>query len=141
MQPLYEVSVARPWHWGIVIASASTGQLPDGMGTSLVVANSHAVVVKVRHAQDVDLPAFEDDGDWMTAIVHVRSLTEFDQVVGRVLYDGSLSLPDGRLTVGDADHELVVNDLDPETLIRVRTLDVEATGLAEVWLHLCPASS
>jgi len=141
MQPLYEVSVARPWHWGIVVASASTGQLPEGVGTSLVVGNSAAVVVKVRHAQDVDLPVFEGEWEWITATVHVRSLTEFDEPVGQVLYDGSLSLPDGRLTVGDADNEVVVNDLDPKTLIRVRSLDVEATGLAEVWLDLCPAGS
>lgn len=139
VQPIYEVTIARPWHWGIVIVSCPGAALPDGVGNSLVVANSGAVVVKVRHAQDIEAEVFEGDWDWATATVHVRSLVELDSTPGEPLYEGELVLPEGRLAVGDADNEVVLNDLDAKTRIRVLASDPQPTGLTEVWIDLSPS--
>ena len=64
MQPLYEVTLIRPWHWGIAIVSPPGGQVPEVVGDAPVVVGTEAVVIKVRHAQDVELEVFEGDWDW-----------------------------------------------------------------------------
>jgi hypothetical protein len=138
VQPLYEISLTRPWHWGIAIASAPGAPVPDDLGTSLVVGDSACLVLKVRHAQDVELERFEGDWDWATATVHVRSLTSLEEPEGLVLYEGELTLPDGRLTLGDADSEVAINDLERATRVRVRCAVAEETGMEEVWLDLAP---
>jgi hypothetical protein len=141
VQPIYEVSITRPWHWGIAIASSPAAVVPDNLGTSLVMANSGAVAIKVRHAQDIDAEVFEGDWDWATATIHVRSLVDVDSTTpGELLYEGDLTLPEGRLIVGDADSEVAFNDLGAKTRVRVVARDPEATGLAEVWIDLSPVS-
>ncbi len=74
-----------------------------------------ALVIKVRHAQDVELDKFEGDWDWAVAMIRVRSLTHFEAAGDFPLYDGSLQRPGGRLAIGDADSELLLNDLDEQT--------------------------
>jgi len=98
-------------------------------------------VIKVRHAQDIDSEVFEGDWDWATATIHVRSLVEFDNIQGELLYEGELVLPEGKLAVGDADNEVVVNDLGANTRVRVLARDPEPTGLAEVWIDLSPVTT
>ncbi len=139
MQPIYEVTITRPWHWGIVAVSAPNAPVPESLGDALVVGNSDGIVLCVRHAQDIEAETFEGDGDWATATVHLRSLTQLDSGDGEVLYEGELSLPEGRLTIGDADSEVAVNDLEPRTRLRVRAMDAAPTGLTEAWIDLYPA--
>lgn len=61
MQPLYEVTLSHPWHWGIAIVSAPGAAVPDALDQSLVTATPEALVIKVRHAQDVDAEVFEGE--------------------------------------------------------------------------------
>ena len=76
------------------------------------------LVVKVRHAQDIEAEVFEGDWDWATATIRVRSLTDFDEPDGVVLFEGVLDLPDGCLSVGDGDSEVTVNDLSVRSRVR-----------------------
>lgn len=54
MQPFYEVTVSRPWHWGTAVVSAPGAAVPETLEDSLVTAAAEALVIKVRHAQDID---------------------------------------------------------------------------------------
>ena len=137
MQPLLEVVLTRPWHWGIAIASAPAAQIPD-VSDSLVAASADALVVKVRHTQDVELEVFEGDSDWATATVRVRSLTALEEVDGLVHYDGTLHLPDGRLAIGDADGQVVIDQLSSTSLVRIYGPDAARYGTAEVSIDLAP---
>jgi hypothetical protein len=77
VQPLYEVALSRPWHWGLAILSAPGAAVPESMDQSLVTATLEALVIKVRHAQDVDTEVLEGDWDWATATIRVRNLTNW----------------------------------------------------------------
>ena len=80
--------------------------MPETLGDSLVTATAEALVIKVRHAQDIDAEVFEGDWDWATATIPVRPLAEFEDSAEPVIYEGVLRLPDGRLAIGDADSEV-----------------------------------
>ena len=119
MQPYYEVAVSRPWHWGIAVLSAPGAPVPEILDQSCVTGTAEALVIKVRHAQDVDVERFEGDWDWAIATIRMRSMAEFEDTTETVAYQGLLRLPDGRLAVGDADSEVVLNDLADQTRVRV----------------------
>jgi hypothetical protein len=138
MQPLYEVTVSRPWHWGIAIVSAPGAAVPESLDQSPVAATPEALVIKVRHAQDVDAEVFEGDWNWATATLRVRSLIDFDNTAEPVIYEGLLRLPDGRLTIGDADSEVVLSDLNEQTRVRICEADSSDFEAAYVRIDLAP---
>jgi hypothetical protein len=138
MQPLYEVTVSRPWHWGIAIVSAPGMAVPDALDQSLVTATPEALVIKVRHAQDVDAEVFEGDWDWATATIRVRSLADFEDTAEPVVYEGLLRLPNGRLVIGDADSEVILNDLDDQTRVRVFAAGQSNMGATDLRIDLAP---
>jgi len=138
MQPLYEVTIARPWHWGIAIVSAPGAAVPETPYLSLVTATSDALVIKVRHAQDIEAEVFEGDWDWATASIHVRSLIDFDQVQESVAFEGLLQLPTGELTIGDADSEVTLNDLSNPSQVRVYATNDSGAGAASVHIDVAP---
>ncbi|GAB3871994.1 hypothetical protein [Terrabacter terrigena] len=109
MQPLSTALIRRPFHWGIVIVSdvKSGGDIPEVHPNALVTANDHGVIVLVRHAQDI--PSFDGNFDWAESEVMVRLLpasaaTRTDR---REVFRGRLSVPSGRISMGDADDEVV----------------------------------
>ncbi|TCO44928.1 hypothetical protein EV646_109100 [Kribbella antiqua] len=138
MQPYYEVSLIRPWHWGIAILSAVDAAVPESLGESRVTSTSECLVIQVRHAQDIEAAVFEGDWDWATAAVHLRSVPDFEEPTGTVLYEGLLALPDGRLSVGDADSQVIVTDLPTQTRVRVQTDDLAEYGVSAVQVDLAP---
>lgn len=138
MQPLYEVTLSRPWQWGIAIVSAPGAAVPDALDQSLITATSEALVIKVRHAQDVDAEVLEGDWDWATATIRVRSLTDFEDTAVPVIHEGVLRLPNGRLVVGDADSEVTPNDLHDQTRIRVHVAGKSDFGATDVRIDLAP---
>lgn len=136
VQPFFEVTVSRPWHWGIAILSAPDAEIPEQLDAALVTGSPGCLVVKVRHAQDIDADVFEGDWDWATATLHLRSVAHREEPTGAVLYEGILELPDGRLTVGDADSEVVLNDLPKQVRVLVQSDAADSTGLTTVRVDL-----
>jgi hypothetical protein len=78
MQPIYEVTLSRPWHWGIAIVSAPGAAVPETLADSLVTATAEALVIKVRHAQDIEAEVFEDDWQWSTSTIRVRYVADLE---------------------------------------------------------------
>ena len=141
MQPLLEVTITRPWHWGVAVISAPSAVLPDGIGNKSFVASPDALVITVRHAQDVDAEPFE--GDWALGVasLHVRSLAGFEDVAGPAVYDGVLDLPESRLQVGDADSYLTIDHLWNRTRVRVYGDLQAAPGATSVQIDLAPEAT
>jgi hypothetical protein len=109
MQPLATTCIRRPFHWGIVIiADAESGsQIPDVDPGKAISSNEHGIVALIRHAQDID--SFEGEFDWAEAQVLVRLLTrpEPPSADRREVFRGRLKIASGRISVGDADGEVV----------------------------------
>ncbi len=140
MQPLFDVSVSRPWHWGIAILSAPGVAVPDQLDEGLVTATTDCLVIRVRHAQDIQAERFEGDWDWATATIRVRSLVSFEPDPEEPAYVGALHLPGGLLAIGDADSEVLLNDLDERTQIRLYAAGDSANGTTEVRVDLAPTT-
>lgn len=138
MQPIYEVTLSRPWHWGIAIVSAPGAAVPETLADSLVTATAEALVIKVRHAQDIEAEVFEDDWQWSTSTIRVRYVADLEVTTDEVIFDGILRLPDGRLAIGDADSEVILNDLDVATQVRVVALDRSDFGANDIRLDVAP---
>lgn len=109
MQPLATACIRQPFHWGIVVISDSEsgGLIPDVDPEKTVSANENGIVALIRHAQDID--SFDGEFDWAEAEVLVRLLTEAERPLPdrRELFRGRLKTPTGRISVGDADGEVV----------------------------------
>jgi hypothetical protein len=138
MQPLYEVTLTRPWHWGIAIVSAVGAEVPESLSGVFATTSQDALVLRVRHAQDIDAEVFEGNWDWATATLRVRSLTDFDADDAPV-HQGVLRLPGGRLMIGDADSEVTVNDLNENTRIRVYLDAEDGQGPTAIRIDLAPS--
>jgi hypothetical protein len=111
LEPLSTTTVRRAFHWGLVVlvCKSWTGEYPEVVPDVPVTASDRVLLIPVRHAQDSD----EFDGEdlrFAEAEVVVRrwecapaSLSPL-----RVAYRGQIQVPDGNLTVGDADEWVVV---------------------------------
>jgi hypothetical protein len=141
VQPLATVTIKRPWHWGIAILSDPTlgGRIPHVDPNAAVSFNEAGVVVLVRHAQD-QVPNFEPGFDWAEATVAVRLLVDKPPVEPdrRVILDGLLSTPTARLSVGDADADVVLPAHPVSSAIRVSVLAEASNSPEEVWIDLSP---
>jgi hypothetical protein len=89
----------RAFAWGIVlIGEADTQDIPSPERDKAIVSSDSAVVVLVRHAQDVvDL----DDEEFLVEVRCTAGSTDRDDVS----FDGDILISSGRLSIGDADHE------------------------------------
>lgn len=109
MQPLSSATIRRPFHWGIVIVTSPEdgGEIPEVLPDRPVTGDEHGLIALVRHAQDVE--SFAGDIEWAEAEVVVRLLSEEppDSSDRREVYRGTVRTPSGRITVGDADSEVV----------------------------------
>lgn len=83
MQRLAEVTLTRPWHWGVAVLGDPLAEVPSSsLSGQAVVIGDGVVAIGVRHAQDIDAERFEGDWDWATATFPVRSLGQEEPVVG-----------------------------------------------------------
>jgi hypothetical protein len=109
MLPLITTCIRRPFHWGIVVVadSESGGSIPDVDPETAVSSNEHGIVILMRHAQDID--SFEGEIEWAEAEVLVRLLAQLEtQSDGRrEVFRGRLATPSGRISIGDADGDVV----------------------------------
>jgi hypothetical protein len=140
MQPLSETKLTRPWHWGIAIVGAPGAKLPEELDNDqLITVGNAALVIRVRHAQDMDAERFEGDWDWATATFHIRALVAAEPVMRSVVSDVILATADERISVGDADGEVVLPAPSSQTRVIVSTDDLAPAGLENVWIDLAPA--
>lgn len=139
MQPFLELTLSRPWHWGIAIVSARGAPFPETLDESLVTATADALVIKVRHAQDIEADVFEGDWDWATATLRVRHVPQLEDDAESVIHEGTLSLPDGCLTIGDADGQVTIGGLDERSRVQVHAARSSAHGAEEVDIYLAPS--
>ena len=136
MQPLAELTLTRPWHWGIAILGDPVVEVPTEFNTSMVAHGHDVIVLKVRHAQDIDADEFEGDLDWATATIHLRSLVEGNRTGRRVLCDTVIATPEETVSLGDADAMVVIPAPSVRTRLIVSVDNAEPTGLEEVWVDL-----
>jgi len=141
VQPLSDVTVVRPWHWGIAIVGDPECEAPDVRPEQVVTVDESGLVVLVRHAQDLEADALGDDWKWATATIHVRALANAEPTPRPVLCDVVLTTPSQRLEIGDADGRLVLPTPGTgRTRIVVSAENVSIVGLDEVWIDLMPVA-
>src|ERR1017187_4222750 len=108
VQPLSEVTLVRPWHWGIAIVVDPECEAPEVQPEQVVTVDESGLVVLVRHAQDIEADALGDDRKLATATIHVRALANAEPTPRPVLCDVVLITPSQRLGIGDARGEVVL---------------------------------
>jgi hypothetical protein len=111
VQPLSDVTVVRPWHWGIAMVVDPECEAPDVRPEQVVTVDESGLVVLVRHAQDLEADPLGDDWEWATATIHVRALANAEPTPRPVLCDAVLTTPSQQLGIGDADGGLVLPTL------------------------------
>lgn len=141
MQPLAEVTLTRPWHWGVAVLGDALAEVPGSLAGQPVVVGDGVVAVGVRHAQDIDAERFEGDWDWATATFHVRSLGQAEPVERHVLCDIVIATPNEAVSLGDADGMVVIPAPSSRTRVVVSTDEVDFTGLERVWVDLVAVES
>lgn len=134
MHPEFDSRLTRSWRRGIVIISVPGAEVPTSDEGSLVTSGAGALVVRVPPAQHLDGPFMDGDWHWTTATIHVSSHPVFRDPVAPVQFEGVLSLPEGTLTVGDADGHTIFDDLPPRAWVRVQADDIQVQGASEVWI-------
>jgi hypothetical protein len=117
VEPNRVTTIKRPFHWGIVIVVGDDwggeSEVPAFDPDRMVAANDFAATIAVRHAQDTDEVETADDGveyvKFAEASVVVRLLDSTPSDEGRrEVFSGVISVPSGRLSIGDADEETIV---------------------------------
>lgn len=141
MQPLAELTLTRPWHWGIAILGDPTAEVPTDIKGKVVATGRDVIVLSVRHAQDIEADKFEGDWEWATATIHLRSLVEGDRTERHVLCDTVIAAPEETVSIGDADGMLVIPAPSVRTRLIVSADDVDLTGLETVWVDLVAGGS
>jgi hypothetical protein len=134
-QPLFEVTLARPWHWGIAIIFDKDGDAPEVDPHQLISLGPSGMVVLVRHAQD---SIESSDGNWefATATLHIRLLSVSEPAPRPIACDAVLQTPSGLLYVGDADGDVVLPTHPGRTHVVVSVEDPADTSPDSVWIDL-----
>lgn len=136
MQPLFEVTVSRPWHWGIAVLGDPVAEVPTDFCEGVVNIGQDVVAISVRHAQDIEADEFEGDWDWATATFHVRSLAQEESTERQILCDTIIATPHETVSLGDADGMVVIPAPSPRTHLIVSTDELDTTGLERLWVDL-----
>ena len=136
MQPLAEVTLTRPWHWGIAVLGDPLAEVPTELHGRVVATGRGVITLTVRHAQDIEADRFEGDWDWATATIHLRSLVREEATERQVLCDTVIATPLERVSLGDADGMLVIPAPSVRTRLIVSAEEVDPTGLETVWVDL-----
>ncbi|MFJ5956310.1 hypothetical protein ACIQC5_10160 [Paenarthrobacter sp. NPDC092416] len=140
-QPILVTSIRRPWHRGIAVVTGpgQTEDFPEIEPDRPFCSTSGALVIMVRHAQDID------DIDLGFAEVTVSIALHQNEVVPEAGYHavggGVLSTPEGTLSVGDADMEVVVPAQKGITQFRVSVADPAESSPEHVRVDLWPSGT
>ena len=141
MQPLIEVTLTRPWHWGVAVLGDPLAEVPAALDGQAVAVGDGVITIGVRHAQGIDAERFEGDWDWATATFHVRSFGQAEPVERHVLCDIVIATPNESVSLGDADGMVVIPAPSLRTRVVVSTDEVDLTGLDQVRVDLIAVES
>lgn len=136
MQPLAEVTLTRPWHWGIAVLDDPLADVPTEFGGRGVAVGRDVIALSVRHAQDIEADRFEGDWDWATGTIHVRSLVHEEPTERHIMCDTIIDTRQEVVSIGDADGMVVVPAPSARTRLIVSADEIDPTGLATVWVDL-----
>ena len=111
LEPLSATTIRRPFHWGLVVLVGRDwdGEYPEVDPDQPVTASDRVLLIPVIHAQDTD----EFEGEhviFARAEVVVRRWVSAPESQDQLqeVWRGRLDLPNGDLTVGDADEWVIV---------------------------------
>lgn len=136
MQPLAEVTLTRPWHWGIAVLGDPLAEVPTEFEGHAVAVGNNVVTLRVRHAQDIEADKFEGDWDWATATIHLRSLVQEEPTARQVLCDTVIDTAQESVSLGDSDGMMAIPAPSTRTRLIVSAENVEPSGLENVWVDL-----
>ena len=122
----------RPFYWGVaLIGDPEAIGVPD-LGPEQSIGSSAAVVVvPVRHAQDSGMA--DEDGDGVAPFeVSIRCSSEVAEVQD-LQFDGTVSLPSGQLSFGDADAETIVPLPPGDYRLQITIVPVDHAERVHVW--------
>lgn len=136
------LAIKRSFNWGILMLSdGDSKDVPEFDHGSTFATTPHALVVAVRHAQDVDYEALDLGSDDVIppAEVSVRVAPGGPENAD---FSCVLDLPSGRLRVGDADHEDAVMVPPGRYSFAVTLDDIDHAGDVDVrWSSLSEATN
>jgi hypothetical protein len=124
----------RPFWWGLLlILDRDASEVPE-LGEPVVSHSKHGVAIKVLHAQDVDLSGYEPAEIVPPAQVHV------EMQIGRrpasdVSFSGTIDVPSGVLTVGDAEQDESLQIGAGRWAVQVDCEPPEHAQLVRIWLQ------
>jgi hypothetical protein len=136
MQPLAEVTLTRPWHWGIAVLGDPMAEVPTEFNGRAVAVGRDVVTLSVRHAQDIEAHRFEGDWDWATATIYLRSLAHEEPTERRVLCDTVIVTSGQTVSLGDADGMVIIPAPSARTRLIVSANEVDPAGLEAMWVDL-----
>lgn len=133
-----DITIVRAWQWGIAIIGDSRGEVPPVEPNSAASIGREAVVLNVRHAQDVVIPddAADDDVIEATATIHVRVLSSAVPSDRPLVCDVTLAVPSGRVSIGDANDEYVIDWAGASVRVVATANELDRTDLDEMWVDL-----
>ena len=148
MQPQGTTTIRRAFHWGLVVVMGRdwAGPMPELDPDVPVTASDGVLLIPVRHAQDADEAHGEDEPDWFArAEIVVRRWATLPAEPGSVdaVFRGTIDVPNGDLTVGDADEWVTVPVGSGRSAVVV-SFDAGATSEAgpdRVWIDLAMVPS
>ena len=136
--PSWHLLVHRPFGWGIVIvADAESRDIPTATSAEPFTASRTALVVRVRHASDVEFDALDSDQEISQFAVVVKAEVGPRAAIP-VDYECVLALPSGRLTIGDADEERILNIGRGEYRVQVALDDAAHAKSVQIWVSEHP---
>jgi hypothetical protein len=124
------------WLWSAI----PTAEVPGSLEGQVVTVGDGVAAIGVRHAQDIDPDRYEGSWAWATATLHVRALIEAEPVNRHVVCDFVVTSREERISIGDADGDVLLPTPGTRTRVIVSTDLVDQTGLENVWIDLVPAA-
>jgi hypothetical protein len=135
---LGETTVTRSWAWGAAVVG-DPGAAPPTPTEALVTIGTGALVLRLRHAQDVEVVGGETS--LATATCHVRVLDEAEQTARTTLCDVVLETPSGKLSLGDGTGAVAIEvEGSPRHRLVVSAEHLRSAGLDEVWVDVVPVA-
>lgn len=125
--------IERPFNWGVLLVSDQfTDDIPGSSQTGFSVSQQ-ALAIAVRHAQDVDYDDLDLEPDDVVPPTQVRVRVLEGRCPQPTDFDCQIAVPSGKLSIGDAEHEVLI-DVESGTYRIEVALDVaEHPESVEVW--------